>query len=141
MDSSRNGYLTGQSDGGGVAVSPGAVGGLYAPHTLYVIKLNPSGAVVYSGVIRGTSSPPPFGPFPANKNNFVPSAIGVDSTGAAYIAGTAAADDLPVTAGVIGAAFTSGPGVGGKVGPAGSATAFPTCIPGPTDPPPVGLHR
>ena len=132
VDSSGNAYLTGQSDGGGVAVSPGAVGGLYAPHTLYVIKLNPSGGVVYSGVIRGTSPPPPFGPFPANKNNFIPSAIGVDSTGAAYIAGTAAADDLPVTVGVIGTTFTSGKGFVVKINPAGSAIAYATYIPGAT---------
>ena len=133
VDSSGNAYLTGQSDGGGVASTPGAVGGgLYAPHTLYVIKLNPSGAVIYHGVIRGTSPPPAFGPFPANKNNFIPSAIGVDSTGAAYIAGTAAADDLPVTAGVIGTTFTSGKAFVVKINPAGSALSYATYIPGAT---------
>lgn len=133
VDSSGNAYLTGQTDGGGVATTPGAVGvGLFAPHTLYVIKLNPSGALVYHGLIRGTAPVPPFGPFPSDKNNFIPSAIGVDATGAAYIAGTAAADDLPVTAGVIGSTFAGGKGFVVKINPAGSALAYATYIPGTT---------
>ena len=131
VDSSGNAYLTGLSDGGGAARTPGAVdGGLYAPHTLFVIKLNPSGALVYNGTIRGTFSPDPNQPFPFNKNDFPPSAIAVDNTGAAYIAGTAVADDLPVSAGAIGTGFGSGQGFVVKINPAGSAIAYATYIPG-----------
>ncbi|MBZ5523340.1 MAG: SBBP repeat-containing protein [Acidobacteriia bacterium] len=132
VDSSGNAYLTGQSDGGGILVTPGAVGGLYAPHTLFVVKLNPSGAVVYSGVVRGTSATDPNKPFPFNKNNFTPSTIVVDNTGAAYIAGTAVADDLPVTTGAIGATFGGRQGFAVKINPAGSAIAYATYIPGST---------
>jgi len=132
VDSSGNAYLTGTSDGSGVRVSPGAVGGGFEPHSLYVIKLNPTGAVVYSGTILGTSTPPAFGPFPSNKNNFAPNAIAVDSTGAAYVAGTSFADDLPVTPGVIGPTFTSGKGFVVKVNPAGSAIVYATYIPATT---------
>jgi len=130
VDSSGNAYLTGQSDGGGVAPTPGAVdGGLYAPHTLFVIKLNPSGAVVYHGTIRGTFNPDPNQPFPFNKNNFPPSAIAVDNTGAAYIAGTSVADDLPVSAGAIGTGFGSAKGFVVRINPAGSAISYATYIP------------
>ena len=133
VDSSGNAYLTGLSDGGGVGPTPGAVGGgPYAPHTLFVIKLSSSGALVYNATIRGTFGPDPNQPFPFNKNNFPPSAIAVDNTGAAYIAGTAVADDLPVSAGAIGTGFGSGKGFVVKVNPAGSAIAYATYIPGST---------
>ena len=62
---------------GPIAILPGG--------DIFVVKFAPDGTLLYSTLLGGSGSD-------------VPSLIGVDSSGSAYVAGTTASTDLPITA-------------------------------------------
>jgi hypothetical protein len=85
----------------------------------FVAKLNPAGSsLLYSTYLGGSG-------LPANQNAYLPdsaNAIALDSAGNAYIAGTTASTDFPVTPGVLGpAASGAGTGFVTKLNPNGTA--------------------
>jgi len=150
VDSSGNSYLTGSVVGNPFAATPGAYqsqnaggtcyggGGIGPPlpipcRNAFVIKLDPSGAVVFATYLGGSASA-------------TTSAMAVDSQGDVYVAGSVISSSprldsasFPVTPG---AAFTSAKIVAGagagflvKLNASGTQLAYSTLIPGAT----VGL--
>ena len=87
VDSSGNAYVTGET-GDGFFISPGAlnqtaVGMSYNTSDVFLAKFNPTGTLVYSAVL-GTADPQNGGGGPIGA-----SAIAVDTTGDAFVAGQA----------------------------------------------------
>ena len=135
VDSYGNTYLAGTADGNDLTATPGAfqpkypggtcIGGSPGAvpfpipcHSPFVVKLGPSGTVVFATYLGGSSSA-------------TPSAIAFDSQGNVYLAGTVQGD-FPVTAG---AAFSTPPPPGNissflaKLNPSGTKLEFATFIP------------
>src|SRR5947209_2167126 len=96
VDPAGNAYASGQTGSPTFPTTPGtiaAVPTISGSPTLWAIKVNPTGGLVYSTAIPGKlplDSLPPL-------NTFIPHAIAIDASGNAYIAGTAG-DGLPTTA-------------------------------------------
>ncbi|MBZ5494020.1 MAG: choice-of-anchor D domain-containing protein [Acidobacteriia bacterium] len=98
-DASGNAYIATQTDSVDFPVSAGTFSGIPATnsaHTLIVLKVSPTGSLLYSTAIPGTATPT----FDSTTNNFTPAAIAVDASGNAFVAGTAGAG-LPATPGVL----------------------------------------
>jgi uncharacterized protein (TIGR03437 family) len=133
VDADGNAYITGTTMASGVPVTPGlpgsAVGGNGPLHYgAFLTKISPAGdKVVYSTIVSGSNKPcgccsscftSPRGATAA--------AVAVDSSGNAYMVGTADVTDLPVTAGALRAngigAFVA------KVNAAGTGLAYLTYL-------------
>jgi hypothetical protein len=92
-DSAGNAYLTGTTQDTNFLVTPGTLGTSFVGYRhpeMFVLKADPTGAVVYSTPVPATP--------PTNPIN--PAAIHVDAAGNVTIAGTAG-PGLPTTAGVV----------------------------------------
>lgn len=134
VDSHGNSYLTGSVLGNPFTATPGAFqsqnnggntclagGGLGPPlmvpcRNAFVMKLDPSGGVVFATYLGGSGDPSP-------------TAIAVDSNGNVYVAGGLVYGDFPVTPG---AAFSSGNGFIAKLSASGSQLVYSTLLPGTT---------
>jgi Beta-propeller repeat len=89
VDSSGNVYVTGMTSSPNFPVTTGALQpNLASPgqYDAFVVKVNSAGSVVYSTYLGGASSDAGYG-------------IAVDSSGAAYVAGSTASVNFPVTSG------------------------------------------
>jgi hypothetical protein len=121
VDSSGNAYVTGSTESTNFPTTPGAFqttcnGGsnCATDGDAFVTKLNPSGsALVYSTFFGGS-------------NTDVGRGIAVDSSGNAYVTGSTASADFPVTSG----AFQTTPGgiFVTKLNPSGSALVYSTYL-------------
>jgi hypothetical protein len=100
VDSSGNVYLASVTDDATFEITPGTLATSvpgYPFNSTFVMKVNPTGALVYSTIVPGTASQD----ITINLNNvFEPTGISVDATGEATIAGSAG-PGLPSTTGVI----------------------------------------
>src|ERR1039458_9143230 len=111
IDSAGNAYACGATYSSDFPTTPGAIRGAIGPgnSAAFLVKLNPTGtAAVYASILggRGDSSG---------------AAVAVDSEGNAYLAGSTAAADFPLTSGAGSAdAFVV------KLNPAGSALVYGT---------------
>jgi hypothetical protein len=137
LDSFGNAYVTTETLHSSFPTTPSAIAPVPANSpsaVLVALKVSATGALVYSTAILGKAATGPSNPPP---NTFFQNAIGVDSSGNAYIAGQGN-DGLPTTPGVLGPAFAtdSGPAITFpregfllKLNAAGSALTFATYIP------------
>src|SRR5260370_25806028 len=103
IDASNNIYLTGETLSSNFPVTPGAVQqkhagqpgtitGILAPGAVpdaFVVKLNPSGQIVYSTYLGGAGPDVGLG-------------IAVDSAGRAYVVGSTNSQNFPLTPGAAG---------------------------------------
>ena len=136
VDTLGNAYVTGRSTSGNFPTTAGAFQVINHASTsfpdAFVAKLNPTGtALVYSTYLGGSG----FGASGA--------AIAVDSSGEAYVTGSAASVDFPVTAGAFQttntAAANAGPNNGGynafvtKFNATGTALVYSTFLGGATE--------
>ena len=130
VDGSGNAYITGATDSSDFPVTTGAFDTSYNGTTqvppngdAFVLKLNPSGAVVYCTYVGGSDL------------DFA-NAIAVDSSGSAYITGRTISTNFPITPGVVqtqvgNAPFSSfGDMFVTKLDPSGSALAYSTYLAG-----------
>ncbi|WP_047495725.1 choice-of-anchor D domain-containing protein [Terriglobus sp. TAA 43] len=104
VDASGNAYLAGLTDDIGFYVTPGTFGGSpvgYPSSQMFVMKVNPTGNVVYSTIVPGNAATSPSQPF---TNAFLPTGISVDSSGRATVLAWGG-PGLPTTPGVVGAQF------------------------------------
>ncbi|MCZ6751258.1 MAG: SBBP repeat-containing protein [Acidobacteria bacterium] len=120
IDSTGNVYLTGTTESENFPTTPGAFRPAYPGgfRSGFVTKLNASGsALVYSSYLGGRSDDRAYG-------------IAVDSAGSAYVAGSTASDDFPITPDAlqppcpIPAPFVT------KINPPGNALFYSTCLEG-----------
>jgi hypothetical protein len=140
VDSAGNVYLTGVTSDPSFQTTPGTLSPVQECDTTpcnstFVMKVNPSGALVYSTFIPGTAAENLSNSL---NNVFVAAAISVNANGEATIAGTAG-PGLPSTAGVVLPTFPSGNLGGLDSGSAGfllqlnataSAINYATYVPG-----------
>lgn len=98
VDSSGNAYVVGTTMSSDFPTTPGAFQTAYAGgRDAFVTVMNPTGsALVYSTFLGGTG------------DEFWTAAIAVDGDGNAYVAGTTASADFPVTPGAFQATFGGG---------------------------------
>jgi len=73
----------------------------YPNTSTFVLKVDPTGKLLYSTAVPGNAAPNPLAAF---NNFFLPTGIAVDSSGQATVSGTGG-PGLPTTAGVVAAAF------------------------------------
>ena len=108
IDSSGNITLVG-SNYGSFPITSGAFHGgdasLQSPK-VFVLKLTPSGQVIYSTFFGGTRAAPTPGSDEPEHDNGV--AVAVDDGGNAYVTGYTSAADFPVTAGAYQTSFAAG---------------------------------
>ncbi len=120
LDTTGNIYVTGQSNSIDFPTTPGAFQtGSYGGDA-FVTKFAPSGSVVYSTLIGGGST----GISPINRGN----GIAVDSSGAAYVAGSNQYGGFPVTPGAFRSAmdYRGSTGFLAKLHPLGCALTYGT---------------
>ncbi|MCU1293850.1 MAG: choice-of-anchor domain, partial [Bryobacterales bacterium] len=105
LDKSGNAYLTGNSWDPNFQLTAGTYSGTtepaYPDQQLFVMKVDPTGNIVYSTMIPGNS---PYNPASSYNNFFQSEAIAVDANGQVTVAGTAG-QGLPTTAGVLASTF------------------------------------
>lgn len=106
VDASGNAYLAGSTDNGNFQITSGTLATSvtgYPYGEAFVLKVDPTGKVLYSTVIPGndTNSTDLLQPY---TNDFIPTGIAVDASGDVTIAGTTGLG-LPTTAGVVGPQF------------------------------------
>jgi hypothetical protein len=103
VDSTGNAYLTGYTDDQNFQITPGtlatSVNG-YPNMELFVLKVDPTGKLIYSTMVPGNATPDPT----TNNNQFIPMGIAVDTSGQVTVGGFAG-PGLPTTSGVIQKAF------------------------------------
>lgn len=99
VDSSGNAYVTGNTSSADFPTSSCALQNIYRGgiEDAFVIKLSSIGSMVYSTYLGGRT------------NSDIARAIAVDSSGNAYVTGTTASNDFPVTQGAYQTTFRSGP--------------------------------
>ena len=100
VDAAGNAYLTGVVDNSTFPVTAGTLSSKvtgYPDSTTFVMKVGPTGKVLYSTVIPGNATPDPAS---ALNNWFLPTGVAVDANGQATIAGTGGLG-LPTTSGTI----------------------------------------
>ena len=104
VDASGNAYLAGVTDAPNFQITPGtlttSVPG-YPDTSTFVLKVDPTGKLLYSTLIPGNAAPDPFSQY---VNWFLPTGIAVDSSGQVVVAGTGG-QGLPTTQGVISPSF------------------------------------
>ena len=100
VDADGNAYLASVTDDSNFEITPGTLSTTvtgYPYNSTFVLKADPTGALVYSTIVPGTAQ----SNLTVNLNNvFVPAGISVDTNGQVTIAGTSG-PGLPSTAGVI----------------------------------------
>ncbi len=104
IDSAGNAYLAGATDSPNFVITPGTLSSAepgYSETTLFVLKVDPTGQLVYSTLVHGNA---PQNPADVTANLFLPNGIAVDAAGQVTVAGTAG-PGLPTTAGVVGTSF------------------------------------
>jgi hypothetical protein len=134
-DASGNAYVTGYTSSSNFPVTDGAFQTQYAGSTstwnAFVTKLNPSGtSLVYSTYLGGSGSPP-------DPNYYLPAAgdygnaIAIDASGDAFVAGSTASSNFPVTTGAFQTTL-AGPSNGfvTKLNPAGTEEVYSTYLGG-----------
>jgi hypothetical protein len=139
LDASGNAYLTGTTDDPNFTITPGTLATSvtgYPYDETFVLKVDPTGKLLYSTVIPGTdtNSNDLIQPF---TNSFTPTGIAVNASGDVTIAGTSGLG-LPTTAGVVGSQFPNayvnveGPVAGFllQLNPTASAINFASYLPG-----------
>jgi hypothetical protein len=100
VDASGSLYLTGTTDDSNFQLTPGVLGSTptgYPNDTMFVLKLDPTGKLVYSTLVPGNSPRPPGTVF---VGNFVPAGIAADANGQVVVAGLAGAG-LPAKVGAL----------------------------------------
>jgi hypothetical protein len=104
VDASGNAYLAGITDSPNFQLTSGtlvpSITG-YPNISTFVLKVDPTGKLLYSTAIPGNAAPNPLASF---NNFFLPTGIAVDSSGQAIVSGTGG-PGLPTTAGVVADAF------------------------------------
>ena len=139
VDASGNAYLAGTTDDSGFQITGGTLAASasgYPYNETFVLKVDPTGKLLYSTVIPGndTSSTDLLQPY---TNDFMPSGIAVDAAGDVTIAGTSGLG-LPTTSGVVGPQFPNAyvnvenPSAGFvlQLNPTASAIKFASYLPG-----------
>jgi hypothetical protein len=104
VDGSGNAYLAGVTGSSNFVITSGTLSTTvpgYPYTTMFVLKVDPTGKLLYSTVVPGNA---PQDPSAVYNNWFLPTAIAVDGSGQVTVAGTAG-PGLPTTAGVVAAAF------------------------------------
>ena len=133
IDASNNVYLTGETLSSNFPVTagafqkkhagqPGTFTGLMAPMAVapdaFVVKLSPSGQIVYATYLGGAGSDAGLG-------------IAVDSAGSAYVVGSTNSQNFPVTAGAVQTRLAGNSDVFvAKLSPDGSALVYATYLGG-----------
>jgi hypothetical protein len=139
VDGAGNAYLAGTTDDSNFQITAGTLATSaagYPNDEAFVLKVGPTGKLLYSTVIPGndTNSNDLLQPF---TNDFMPSGIAVDASGDVTIAGTSGLG-LPTTTGVVGAQFPNAyinvenPSAGFvlQLNPTASAINFASYLPG-----------
>jgi len=104
VDPSGNAYLAGITNSPNFQITSGTLAPSFAGYpniASFVLKVDPTGKLIYSTVIPGSAAPNLADVF---NNFFQPTGITVDSSGAATVAGTGG-PGLPTTSGVIASTF------------------------------------
>ncbi len=99
VDKAGNAYLTGYTDDSNFQITPGTLASSvtgYPYDELFVLKVDPTGKLLYSTVVPGNAPQAPA----TNNNEFIPMGIAVDGTGQVTVAGIAALG-IPTTSGVV----------------------------------------
>ncbi|MES2219874.1 MAG: SBBP repeat-containing protein, partial [Acidobacteriota bacterium] len=139
VDASGNAYLAGTTENSNFQITAGTLATSvvgYPYNETFVLKVDPTGKLVYSTVIPGndTNSTDLLQPY---TNDFVPSGIAVDAAGDVTIAGTAGLG-LTTTSGVVGSQFpnayvnveNASAGFVLQLNPTASAINFASYLPG-----------
>jgi len=139
VDASGNAYLAGTTDNSNFQITSGTLATSvtgYPYNETFVLKVDPTGKLLYSTVIPGndTNSTDLLQPY---TNDFIPTGIAVDTSGDVTIAGTTGLG-LPTTAGVVGPQFPNAyvnvenPSAGFvlQINPTASAINFASYLPG-----------
>ncbi|MGA2889018.1 MAG: choice-of-anchor D domain-containing protein [Terracidiphilus sp.] len=139
VDGAGNVYLAGTTDNSNFQITAGTLATSvtgYPYNEAFVLKVDPTGKLLYSTVIPGNDANPSdlIQPY---TNDFIPSGIAVDASGDATIAGTTGLG-LPTTAGVVGPTFPNAhvnvenPSAGFvlQLNPTASAINFASYLPG-----------
>jgi len=137
VDANGNAYLAGTTDDVNFELTPGAYSTTPTSHpydTMFVLRLDATGKLVYSTLVPGNVTPRPVGT--AYADNFVAHGISVDGNGQVTIAGLAGMG-LPTTPGVLEATMPSSPnnpdpqlGFLLQLNATGSKLNFATYLPG-----------
>ena len=104
VDAPGNAYLAGITDSPNFQLTSGTLVPTitgYPYISTFVLKVDPTGKLLYSTAIPGNAAPNPLASF---NNFFLPTGIAVDSSGQAIVSGTGG-PGLPTTAGVVADAF------------------------------------
>jgi len=121
VDSAGNVYVTGLTGSPNFPTTAGAFqpnASSFGQSNAFVVKLSPAGIVVYSTYLGGASTDVGY-------------AIAVDSTGAAYVAGSTNSTNFPVTSGAPQSRFKGGTdGFVAKLDPTGATLIYGTYIGG-----------
>jgi hypothetical protein len=108
VDTSGNAYLTGVTDDSDFDITSGTLSSVVPGYTtMFVLKVDPTGKLLYSTIVPGNAPQDPAAP---DNNWFLPTAISVDKSGQATMAGTAGLG-LPTTTGVVAPTFPNNPAV------------------------------
>jgi len=139
VDATGDAYLAGTTDDSNFQITAGTLATSvtgYPYNETFVMKVDPTGKLLYSTVIPGndTNSTDRLQPF---TNDFIPTGIAVDTLGDVTIAGTSGLG-LPTTAGVVGPQFPNAyvnvenPSAGFvlQINSSASAINFATYLPG-----------
>ena len=136
VDAAGNAYLAGVTDDATFPITPGTLAPTFSGYPTsitFVMKVAPSGQLLYSTVIPGSAASNPLDVF---TNLFSVTAISIDASGQAIVAGSAGAG-LPTTSGVVAPNYPNATDVeGGEAGfilqlnPTASAINYATYIPG-----------
>ena len=136
VDSGGNTYLTGVTDDANFQLTPGTIGPTplgYPYDRAFVLKVDPTGKLIYSTLIPGNVPNDPSNP---DGSEFPASGILVDANGQVTLAGSAP-PTLPTTAGVVQPTFPNNPNAGGTIAgyilqlnATASALNFATYLPG-----------
>jgi Abnormal spindle-like microcephaly-assoc'd, ASPM-SPD-2-Hydin len=100
VDAAGNAYLAGVTDDQTFPITPGTLAPTFSgyPNSItFVMKVAPSGQLLYSTVIPGNAA---YNPLDVFTNLFSVTGISIDASGQAIVAGSAGAG-LPTTAGVV----------------------------------------
>ncbi len=104
LDAAGDAYLAGVTDDPHFVITPGTLATTvpgYPYNSTFVLKVSPTGQLLYSTIIPGTSTQDPAQIF---NNWFLPYAITMDSSGQVTVAGTGGTG-LPTTPGTVGPTF------------------------------------
>jgi hypothetical protein len=136
LDAAGNAYLTSVTDDADFELTAGTLATTvpgYPYNSTFVVKVSPTGALLYSTIIPGTAA---ASDTIYLNNVFIPAGISVDANGQVTIAGTAG-QGLPSTAGVVQATFPNSTSVENpsagfvlQLNAAASAINYATYVPG-----------